>query len=395
MLGIYNQNSFYNTNVYQNYGFNFNSLFSSILGRGHCQQPRFGSAFPGINIFNYGNIGSINIGGQSQQNPFAGLFQNLLAPRIQRPCHRKRPVVVDEETIEVKPKEPKKVYLFGNDKYAKGNFWEIFRKNNGALVSEFEKVNLSEEAKNAINNYKNYGKQTLIISEDGELIGIKDSNELSKLLGGAALGKKMNGGKDGSSTAKGKEFEYSGTKFVVKDNSFVSPLTFDLNGDGVKTSNKLTRYDINGDGKLDTINDVADGTLCIRGGKSGLDLFGNNTDIDGDGKADGYKNGFDALKALAKKEGLINDKGDMKLDTKDLKVLEKKYGLQIKTDGYNSDAKSLESAGITEIDLGKTDKTESVNNFDGQGNLLMKQAGATFKINGQEREYADVWHTIK
>ena len=172
-------------------------------------------------------------------------------------------------------------------------------------------------------------------------------------------------------------------------------MTFDLNGDGVKTSDKLIQYDINGDGTEDTINDVNDATLCIRGGKSGKDLFGDNTDLDGDGKADGFANGFDALKALALKEGLINGKDDMKLDIKDINILQRKYDLGMKTGGYNSQAKSLSDLGITEIDLGSTDNVEVANNFDGQGNILMQQAGATFKVNGAEREYADVWHLLK
>ena len=178
-------------------------------------------------------------------------------------------------------------------------------------------------------------------------------------------------------------------------NKTSSPLTFDLNGDGVKTSDKLIQYDINGDGTEDTINDLNDATLCIRGGKSGKDLFGDNTDLDGDGKADGFANGFDALKALALKEGLINGKDDMKLDIKDINILQRKYDLGMKTGGYNSQAKSLSDLGITEIDLGSTDNVEVANNFDGQGNILMQQAGATFKVNGAEREYADVWHLLK
>jgi hypothetical protein len=128
-----------------------------------------------------------------------------------------------------------------------------------------------------------------------------------------------------------KEYEVI-TTVIRKD----TPLTFDLNGDGVKTSDKMTQYDIDGDGTIDNINDVADGTLTIRGGASGKDLFGNNTDLDGDGKADGFKDGFEALKALALKEGLIDDQKDMVLDASDLTLLEKKYQLGMKTVGYHS-----------------------------------------------------------
>ena len=180
-----------------------------------------------------------------------------------------------------------------------------------------------------------------------------------------------------------------------------SPLSFDLNGDGVKTSDELIQYDIDGDGKLDTINDSADAILVFDAdgdgisGEDGSECFGDNTDLDGDGVADGYKDGFEALKALANKEGLVDGVNDNTLDVDDLKILEEKYGLQIKTDGYNSEASSLFDAGITEINLSTTDETTLNKNYDGQYNDLMTQEGATFVVNGEEREYADIWHAKK
>ena len=180
-----------------------------------------------------------------------------------------------------------------------------------------------------------------------------------------------------------------------------SPLSFDLEGDGVKTSDELIRYDIDGDGKLDTINDSADAILVFDAdgdgisGEDGSECFGDNTDLDGDGKADGYKDGFEALKALANKEGLVDGVNDNTLDVDDLKILEEKYGLQIKTDGYNSEASSLFDAGITEINLATTDETTLHKNYDGKSNDLMTQEGATFVVNGEEREYADIWHAKK
>ena len=180
-----------------------------------------------------------------------------------------------------------------------------------------------------------------------------------------------------------------------------SPLSFDLNGDGVKTSDELIRYDIDGDGEMDTINDSADAVLVFDAdgdgisGEDGSECFGNNTDLDGDGVADGYKDGFEALKALANKEGLVNGIDDNTLDENDLKILEEKYGLQIKTDGYNSEGSSLFEAGITEINLATTDETTLHKNFDGKQNDIMTQEGATFVVNGEEREYADIWHAKK
>lgn len=180
--------------------------------------------------------------------------------------------------------------------------------------------------------------------------------------------------------------------------STCSPLSFDLNGDGVKTSNNIIDYDIDGDGQKDKINDSADAVLVFDkdndgiSGTDGSECFGNNTDLDGDGKADGFKDGFEALKAMATEAGLINGKDDNILDENDLAILEKDYGLKMKTNGYNSESQSLSELGITEINLSETDTTTLIDNFDGNGNQLMKQNGATFKINGETREYADIWH---
>ncbi len=180
-----------------------------------------------------------------------------------------------------------------------------------------------------------------------------------------------------------------------------SPLSFDLNGDGVKTSDELVQFDIDGDGKIDTINNSADAVLVFDAdgdgisGESGLECFGDNTDLDGDGKADGFSNGFEALKALAQKENLINGIDDNKLDENDIKILEEKYGLKIKTEGYNSDAVSLFDVGITEINLSTTDDVELQKNYDGNQNDLMTQEGATFVQNGELKEYADIWHSKK
>ena len=148
---------------------------------------------------------------------------------------------------------------------------------------------------------------------------------------------------------------------------------------------------------MDKINNVLEGILAFDAdndgvsGEDGSELFGNNTDIDGDGKADGYKNGFEALKALAKKENLINGDDDMMLDENDLALLGEKYNLGMKM-GYTGQTVSLESLGITQINLAKTDATKLQDDFDGKGNQLMTQEGATFVQNGETKEYADIWH---
>ena len=172
------------------------------------------------------------------------------------------------------------------------------------------------------------------------------------------------------------------------------------NGNGIETSDELIKYDIDGDGELDNINNVLEGVLAFDldgdgiAGENGKELFGNNTDLDGDGKADGYKDGFEALKALANKEGLIDGDKDMALDEKDLNFLSEKYGLTMKM-GYLGESKSLDSLGITQINLAKTDETNLEDNFDGKFNQLMTQEGATFVQNGKEKDYADIWNAKK
>lgn len=180
--------------------------------------------------------------------------------------------------------------------------------------------------------------------------------------------------------------------------STCSPLSFDINEDGVKTSSSVINYDIDGDGTLDKINDSADAVLVFDkdgngiSGEDGSECFGNNTDLDGDNVKDGFANGFEALKELAKQNNLINGKDDNVLDLNDLSYLEENFGLKLKLNGYESEAISLKDAGITEINLSTTDETTLIDNFDGQGNQLMQQQGATFTINGETREYADIWH---
>ena len=177
-----------------------------------------------------------------------------------------------------------------------------------------------------------------------------------------------------------------------------SPLSFDIDGNGIATKNEVVDFDIDGDGIMDKINNSADAVLVFDkdgdgiSGADGSECFGDNTDIDGDGTKDGYKDGFEALKALAAEAGVVNGADDMVIDADDIKLLEEQYGLKIKTEGYNSEAQSLLDIGITEINLANTDETTLIDNFDDMGNQIMYQEGATFKIDGEEREYADIWH---
>jgi len=307
---------------------------------------------------------------------------------------------------------------FSEQASGNGNHWD-YRAHNYNKDNDSELQTVLSKLSASDKNLTFDKGQAYIISESGKILGIIANNQVNqtqtnivsagadsslndssfKILSDLGVTQTYDFRRENINNEEGQggQIEYKGVKYDIVSTVVrkETPLTFDLNGDGVKTSDKLIQYDINGDGKLDTINDVADGTLSIRGGKDGKDLFGNNTDLDGDGKADGFKNGFEALKALASKEGLINGKDDMKLDAADLKVLEDKYQFGMKTEGYNSKEKSLAEVGITEINLGTTEEVQEKANFDGRNNDVLTQAGATFEINGKEREYADVLHAVK
>jgi len=167
------------------------------------------------------------------------------------------------------------------------------------------------------------------------------------------------------------------------------PIVLDTDGDGIETTENMVQYDIDGDGSRERVNNVDDGILAIDGGDDGSELFGNNTDL---GMGRDYANGFEALRALAEREGLIGP-NDQVLNEQDIKHLEDKYGFGIKTDGYNSEVQSLLSEGITQISLGQAGETEWNTNFDGRGNALQTQEGATFRTeDGEINNYADVWH---
>lgn len=176
----------------------------------------------------------------------------------------------------------------------------------------------------------------------------------------------------------------------AKKDKIASPLTFDLNGDGkVSTTAGGKQFDINGDGQID---DTAwagkgDGVLAFDAdgdgqvGESGLELFGNYTDLDGDGRADGHANGFEALRALAEREfGAVGEK----LTAEQLQHLTEKYGLRMMVDG---EQKTLAELGITEISLGYEEAGQNADEFGNEH----RQVGHGFTQNGEQRAVNDVW----
>jgi len=174
-----------------------------------------------------------------------------------------------------------------------------------------------------------------------------------------------------------------------------SPLVFDLNNDGkVETTGINKSFDINGDGKVDQTAwaGVNDGVLAFdadgdgKVGEDGKELFGNNTDVDGNGKADGFDNGFEALRGLAKEFLGAEAVKDNKLDASEIQELERKADLSMLV---GNTKKSLFDLGITEISLGyeEVDVNESK---DENGNEH-RQVGEGFVMNGQKAKVNDVW----
>lgn len=266
-----------------------------------------------------------------------------------------------------------------NDKYNEGVF--LFNED-GSLNAYLDGEILQKYNEAKVTHFKYKGKR---VNKGSGTIGNPDIDSLNYA--------EDNGYVSFNQSSGGMLNLPDGSQIYVINNAF-SPIIFDLNGDGIRTTEHTIMYDINGDGKKDKINDVkVDGVLCIRGGKSGLDLFGDNTDLNNDGKRDGFRNGFEALKFLARKEKLIDDKDDMILDKKDIKVLAKKHSLALKI-GYLGKTKDILDAGITEIALPKTSNTKLIRNFDGKGNMLMLQDGATIKIHGKTNIFADLWHAV-
>lgn len=169
-----------------------------------------------------------------------------------------------------------------------------------------------------------------------------------------------------------------------------SPLVFDLNNNQKLTAKGTRRFDIDNDGKCDKISkiDAGDGLLAFdnnqdgKVGKNGGEVFGNNTDLNGDKKADGFANGFEALKGFAKKYLGAQSVADGKLDQAEIKALEAK-GLRILVKGK---AETLTEQGISEINL---NYQEDLKKKDAFGNGLFQQSSFTLK--GKKQNVTDVW----
>lgn len=193
-----------------------------------------------------------------------------------------------------------------------------------------------------------------------------------------------------------------------------SPLIFDLAGTGLDLAGVgFIDVDLDGDGKLERIRDLdaETGLLVFDSrwepadgedyGPSGMDMFGNNTDLSAYGIAgseeDGtFADGFAALAALARKLAPAAA-GHGYLAPDDLAFLEERAGLRMRVGGIAAgENRRFAALGITRIALGDPERTELLERAreDRWGNRLMRQEGATFLVQGAEREYVDIWFNV-
>jgi hypothetical protein len=189
------------------------------------------------------------------------------------------------------------------------------------------------------------------------------------------------------------------------------PLVFDLANTGIKTSARKAIYGITGtkdDDKLKWLNEVEEGMGLLvfdadgdgASGRTGLELFGDQSDLNGDGKADGFPDGFATLRAFvdrASRDGVLPPDARARglLDADALAALEKAYGLKMKVGGFNRAPVSLATAGVREISFTEA-PAEPAREFDGRGNGLSLHPGAAFsRLDGSRGIYANVWLTSK
>ncbi|MEO1334247.1 MAG: hypothetical protein AAFV29_01330, partial [Myxococcota bacterium] len=146
------------------------------------------------------------------------------------------------------------------------------------------------------------------------------------------------------------------TKAANDIGGLASPLTLDLDGDGKYVSDREVKFDIDGDGTKELVNDVDEGDALLVwdadgdgvAGENGTELLGDNTQAFGGN----FKNGFEALEAMGRKEGLLGN-GDNELDAQDLQILHEKYGLAIRRGGLNgTDSTSFSDADIAMLRTG-------------------------------------------
>ncbi|MBI4422184.1 MAG: hypothetical protein HY554_00560 [Elusimicrobia bacterium] len=182
------------------------------------------------------------------------------------------------------------------------------------------------------------------------------------------------------------------------------PLVLDLSGQGLFTKDRATRFDLEGDGRRGVLFDIASGAGVLVldadgdgvSGSSGRELLGDRTDLDRDGKPDGFADGFEALEGLVRRaqaRGVLApealERG--RLARSDLAALGKAYGLGVRRGSLAAGTISCEDAGVRELVLSR-DPSVRVPDFDGLGNDAALRAGAVFvRADGSVGAYRELF----
>jgi hypothetical protein len=187
----------------------------------------------------------------------------------------------------------------------------------------------------------------------------------------------------------------------------ISPLVFDLDGDGLETTRlgvtgavlngdpaSATYFDLTNDGFAERTGWVTggDGLLALDRNNNGI--IDNQSELFGNGRLDGtsgpYGNpeitdtdGFAALK-------LLDSNGDNKITAADAQFSSLRMWVDADEDGKTDagELKTLASLKITSIDLNATTPLYQEDRFN-NGNSI--SARSTFTMNGQTKTVHDVW----
>lgn len=181
----------------------------------------------------------------------------------------------------------------------------------------------------------------------------------------------------------------------------VDPLVVDLDGDGLRTRGRRVSFDIDGDGKRDSLTDIdaEDGLLVFdadgngRAGEHGGELLGDAARL-GEGKAspDGFS-ALETLVALAAEAGLLSQEVGLtgRLAKADIEALEDSWGLRARVGGFKGRDARLSELGIVRLDLSRSVGTRH-EDFDGRGNALTEGEGAQAVLqDGTRRAYGELW----
>ncbi len=186
-----------------------------------------------------------------------------------------------------------------------------------------------------------------------------------------------------------------------------SPLIFDLTGRGFCLhGGHRVGIDLDGDGQEELISDLDDdiGLLVIAPDPEATGeaaaFFGDRSDLSRWGvsapRQDGaWDDGFMALRALVEHLAMLRPDKQY-LDVEDITRLQDTVGLRMRVGGIRGREVLLTDLGISRIDLGSAEDTQRIEDasIDAIGNRFMRQEGATFVIDGEVRDYVDIWFAV-